>query len=80
MEALKDYPVEAYEQEGVLDIIDHCVEVTPHTEKMKANLHSGKRFSTILNFFFLFKNIFQGLYNKPRRNRQKMEKSPSLLA
>ena len=50
MEALKDYPVEAYGQEGVLDIIDHCVEVTPHTEKMKANLHSGKRFSTILNF------------------------------
>ena len=45
MEALKDYPVEAYGQEGVLDIIDHCVEVTPHTEKMKANLHSGKRFS-----------------------------------
>ena len=79
MEALKDYPVEAYGQEGVLDIIDHCVEVTPHTEKMKANLHSGKRFSTILNFFFNLKT-FQGLYNKPRRNRQKMEKSPRLLA
>ena len=51
MEALKDYPVEAYGQEGVLDIIDHCVEVTPHTEKMKANLHSRllKTFSLNVN-------------------------------
>ena len=29
MEALKDYPVEVYGQERVLDIIDHCAEVTP---------------------------------------------------
>ena len=27
----------------------------PHTVNMKANLHSGKRFSTILNFFFNLK-------------------------